>query len=501
MKLSIKNNISYLILSSFLIIFELILITKGKWVGDFFEHSAVINELSKNLFHPNNPIISSETPHAFFSPYSFFVAGFSKITGFNSIDSLAYFSVFNLLFFLYSLYFFSKSIFKNKYNLIASLTLVFTMVFWGKSPFIWSGFYHIFGLHYVLSYPSTFAISLTLLILGLVSKNNTKYYLVVIFCNAIVLITHPTTAVTLFIGISTLCFCSNDYSIRRGFVKSIILIVPSLLLSLLWPYFNIIDLFIGNKTTADFHISSSVMYTDVFKRFWPILLVIPSFIYSKKDSIVMFLTLTIVVLLLVFAAGYLFNFYGVSRVISAAMLFSHFLIAYTVAFVLDEMKLFNKCYLIFLTITFLSSIFFNFYSLAKVALSVFKEKDIEYYNKFSFLNSEINPSDIILSDSKSSWIIPSYNGKVISSSCADGCRHPLYWVDNYQKRRIDLNSFFEEESSDSLRFVVLQDYKPDYILINYSNVDISISTYKWLKSLGETTYKENNLELLKFYKK
>ena len=499
MVLNIKNYNCYFILSSFLIIFEFILIKKGHWVGDFFEHSAVVNELSKNLFHPNNPIISSEIAHAFFSPYSFVVGFFSKVSGFNSIDSLAYFAFFNLIFFLYSLYVFSKSIFPKKYNLIASLALIFIMFFWGKSPFVWSGFYHIFVLHYVLAYPSTFAVSLMLLTLGLVSKNKIKYYLVVIFCNAIVLISHPPTAVILFISICTMCFCFNDYSLKRGIIKSFILIVPSVLLSFFWPYFNIIDLFVGNKSTVDFHISSSLMYTDIFKRNWPILLAIPSFIYSKKDSNVMFLALTTVLLLLVYVAGYLFDFHGISRVISGAMLFSHLLIAYNTIYSLDELKIFNKFYLLFLISTFLISISLNFSQLGKVVLSILKEKDIEYHSKFSFLRKEVQPNDIILSDTKSSWIIPSYNGKVISSSCSNGCKHPLYWVDNYQQRRTDVNSFFKKESSDSLRFVILQEYEPDYLLINYFNVDISCSTYEYLKSLSETIYEENNLELLKLH--
>ena len=209
----------------------------------------------------------------------------------------------------------------------------------------------------------------------------------------------------------------------------------------------------------------------------------------------MFITLTIIFLTLVYITGYLFNFYGVSRVISGVMFFSHVLIAYTVTSFLAKSNLFKKRYLLFVLSVFLLSISLNFIELGKVFMGIFKKKDIEYYNKFSFLKSEVTPNDIILSDSKSNWIIPSYNGKVIAS------RHPLYWIDDYKERRTDVTSFFSKESSDSLRLITIQNYRPDYILINFSNIEISSSTHRWLKSLGETVYEENNLELLKLHQK
>lgn len=501
MNFNILKKNSYLVLASFLIIFEFIQITKGQWVGDFFEHAAVVKELSQNLFHPKNPIIRSEIPHAFFSPYAVVVAAFSKFTGLSSIHALTCFAFFNLIFFLYCLYFFSKSIFQKKHGLIASLSLIFTMLFWGESPFIWSGFYHIFGLHYILPYPSTFALALSLLTLGLVSKNNSKYYPIIIFCNAVVLITHPTTAVILFTAIVAMCFCFKGYSLKQYIVNTTTLTLPSVVLSMFWPYFNIFDLLIGNNSALDFNTSSVVVYSDIFKKNWPILLAVPSLIYSKYHSKAVFLALSVAMLVLFYLAGYIFNFYGISRVISGAILFSHILIAYTVVLLLDKPKIVHRYYLSFLLLSFVISISLNFSQLGRVVAKIFKEKDIEYYHKFSFLKSEVNSTDIILSDNRSNWYIPSYNGKVISSSCADECKHPLHWIDDYKDRRNAIDSFFMKESSDSLKLILIKTYNPDYILINYSNIDISDSTYKWIKRLGQITYKKNNFELLKLYKK
>ena len=98
--MKILYRYSFFIISAVLVIFEITLILRGQWSGDFWEHSAVVSELSKDLIHPGNPIVNLNIPHAFFSPFSLFVAFFSRITGLNSIQSLEYFAFFNLLFFL-----------------------------------------------------------------------------------------------------------------------------------------------------------------------------------------------------------------------------------------------------------------------------------------------------------------------------------------------------------------------------------------------------------------
>jgi len=116
---------SFLLISAVLVIFEIILILKGQWSGDFWEHSAVVCELSSNLAHPGNPIINLNIPHAFFSPFSVLVALFSRITSLNSILSLQYFAFFNLLFFLSMFYFFVKVFFENNYILVSTLSLLF----------------------------------------------------------------------------------------------------------------------------------------------------------------------------------------------------------------------------------------------------------------------------------------------------------------------------------------------------------------------------------------
>lgn len=114
--------------------------------------------------------------------------------------------------------------------------------------------------------------------------------------------------------------------------------------------------------------------------------------------------------------------------------------------------------------------------------------------KYNFLRNIIESDKLILSDSKSNWFIPSFNGKVISSM------HPLYWVNDINERRRAIHSFFTRESSNVLRVGIIQKYHPDYILLNHSEIDLNESTQKWLNRIGQTTYKSDQLELIKIRK-
>jgi len=491
--LKIINHYSFLIVAVFLIIFESIKILKGQWGGDFWEHSAVVNELSKHLIHPNNPIIRTDIPHAFFSPYSLLVAIFSRITNLNSILALQFFAFFNLIFFLLSFYWFCKSVFKENHTLVAALSLLLILFFWGIDPICWSGFYHIMVLHAVLPYPSTFTISLVFLILSIVIKDNIQQsYLnniIILLLSAVVFITHPPTAFFLYSGIIALNFSFNNYSLKHCIIKSSIVIIPSLTLCFLWPYYNIIDLLIGNNT--DFHTISKGLYSGFIKNNWPLVLLVPSLFFIKKDKIFNFFLIGIILMFLIYISGFIFKIYGVSRLISNIMMFAHILMAYSVVLLINEPKMYSKAYLITLFIAITISLSLNNRNLRSTVDNIFKNKNIEDYNKFSFLRNLVAPDDIILSDANSSWIIPSFSGKVISSL------HPIYGINDINERRNALDSFFIKENSDSIRQVIIHKYHPNYLLIDYSKVDLEFSTFQWLKSIGQTVYKDNQLELIK----
>src|SRR5689334_13057903 len=88
---------SYRIAAIALALFKTYRILQQQWSGDFWQHSAVVKALSENLVHPGNPVVLSDAPHAFYSPYALLVAVFSRLTGFDPIVSLSSFAFLNML--------------------------------------------------------------------------------------------------------------------------------------------------------------------------------------------------------------------------------------------------------------------------------------------------------------------------------------------------------------------------------------------------------------------
>jgi len=482
----------YIILSLLVFVFELFYILKSKWTNDFWEHSAAVNELSRNLFHPSNPIINENIPHAFYSPYTFLVAVFSKITHLNSIVSLQCFALFNLVFFLLAFYLFCKSIFKVKHQAIATFGLLFVLFFWGLDPSMWSGFYHIMVLNYVLPYPSTFAISLSFLILSMVAAGQKQMVkpaqtVLLIFLNAIVFITHPMTAVFLYTAIVVMTFTFNNYSVKQCFVRSIIIVLPAILLTMLWPYYNIADLL--HNSNPDFDIDSKTLYIGILQRFWPALFAIPGMVIFIKEKTINFLSLTMILMVLICWAGWLSGIYGVSRILSDIMILAQISLGCLLVFCIRDFKLWSKIFIGLTGIAFSVSVYVNGQNLIRTWH--FNGTYVEDIRRYGFIRDCIADNDLVLSDEFSNWYIPSFGGKVIAS------RHPLYWVKDLEPRRNAVKVFFANESSDSARFAIINKYKPTYILIDHSRTQLADSTITTIVNKGKEIYKSDGMELIK----
>jgi hypothetical protein len=481
---------SFITICLVLVAFESFTILKGHWLGDFWEHSAVVKELSENLFHPSNPIIKTNAPHAFFSPYAVLVAAIARLTSTNSIDALQYAAFFNLFFFLFCFHKFCKVILVGKDNIIASFSLLLVLFFWGRDPLGWSGFYHFISLHYVLPYPSTFAMALSLLTLSVLgAEQNAKYFtlnsVAVILMIAIVLLTHPNTGILLLTAIVGMNFSFSNYSWKYAIIKSLVLIIPAFSLSLLWPYFSVVQLLFGNN--SDFQIASKRLYQGVFRMYWPCLLVLPGFFFARRDKIFYFFFSTLGLMTAIYVVGYITKIYGVGRIIAGIMMFAHFLMAYMIVqCVANKRRISSILYLILLGGAFCTSLFLN----KKFINTAFNTPRGHEYINYGFLRTLVKSNDIVLSDRGSNSGIPSFSGKVVSWD------KPLYWVADLDERRSAVQAFFSVSTSDSIRKVILEKYKPDFVLFDYSRLDLNPQTVQWIESLGKVIYKKNQQELI-----
>ena len=479
----------FFIASGVLFLFEAVKIARNDWGGDFWTHSAVVHELSFHLLHPQNPIIKSDIPHAFYSPYSLLVASFAAITHIDTIHALEIFAYFNLAFLLVSFYFFTKSIFREHHQLLACASLVLMLLFWGADPPGWSGFYHLIILKDVLPYPSTFAMSLSFFVLSLLSKTqslNVSQSILVILLSSVILISHPTTFVFLFLGTLALYRSFHSLSVQVTLAKTGVIMLPSLLLCLLWPYFNIIDLF--TRDNAIFHQESKVLYQNILGKIWPAVAVLPALIFFKKDRVFNFLSLSIGLMLVVYLGGDLTGKFGLSRLLSPIMIYADLLISYFLFYLFKTNTNFLKVYLLACLAALILCVYVNRASLINT-VDLLKPRRTHYYTRYAFLQKIVNRYDLILSDMNSNQYIPTFSGKVVAF------KSPLYWVSDINERKASVISFFNPSTSDSLRQIIITRYHPDYVLVDQAS-KLTDSTLLRLKGNGRVVHTEDELLLI-----
>lgn len=446
----------YLLCSLSLISVMAYLMSQGQWQGDFWEHAAVLNEWSKHLWQPNNPIIGGPTPHAFFSPYAFVLA---FITWFGNLDIIVVLfgaGVFNCCFYCYSIAHLSKSLRPNRAYFLALILLLFILFFYGQAPWVWSGFYHFNALVFVLPYPSTFSMALSVLSISLAHRSlqqfDIKNTLWLGICTAIVALTHPTTGVFLFIALGLLFLVHLNRS--EILAKQFLGLGLGLLLICLWPYYPFLELIGGD--TSDFHNDSHVLYQNLTARYWPLALSLIG-LFFLRDKTMRHLLLLLFALLGIFSLAKVFGMFGFSRLISTAQLVSHIATAYGLVLLFDRYKKYRFIIFAGIGMACAVGVFFNTASFKETYLMPSMKRD---YNSFYSLNSVVDEYDIIISDNNTSWMLPAFAGKVISSM------HPLYWIPDIKARREALASFYEPNQTATLLLQKAHKYGVKFVLIN-----------------------------------
>ena len=457
----------YLLLSAFIVLLMISSTINGLWVGDFWEHSAVVRELAAHPFSPEHPLLAIKTPHAFYSPYSLGVALFSRICQLDPVTALAIAGVVNFVLLLISLRLFIGQLFDCRN--VDFFTLLFMLLLWGQIPWSYSSFFHLRVLNYVLPYPSTFSTALSLFAFAsfIYAVKNKKpiWYLPILFIIAIVLLAHPYTFIFLTVGLFALSIGFKakwvDYIWFTG------IYVAAIMIALIWPYFSFIE-FIKSGSSA-FHGDIGSMYVKFFSRTWPALLLgIPLIVLRFKKNFRDPLVLMFLGFILIYLYGYFFGKSAYGRVIAYFMFVLHLVIAEGAAR-LEEKFTVKKmtpqiAHFIFICLILIVLIPLSFRDVLKVGLRNAipgKKNSFESYKIFSHY---VKHDEIVLSDIYTSWFIPTFGGKVVASNNA------LAFVNDQLIRRNDVNLFFSKNTTFEERIEIIKKYKVDILLFNKERI-------------------------------
>jgi len=439
----------------------------GLWVGDFWEHSAVVRELSLHPFSPGHPILDVDKPHAFYSPYSLTVALFARLCHLDPVTALAIAGVLNIVLLLISLRLFTGLMFENKN--ISFYTLLFILLLWGQIPWSYSSFFHLRVLNYVLPYPSTFSTALSFFAFSglIVAIKNYRYvwYIPVFFTIVIVLLSHPYTFIFLTVGLGSLLIGLKarwqDYVWLGGIYAA------ALIIALLWPLFPFLE-FIKSGSSA-FHGDIGSMYVKFFSRTWPALLPgVPLVIWRLKTNFRDPLVLMFLSFLIIYLYGHFFDKSAFGRVIAYFMLTMHLVIAAGAAGLEERFRLKKLsptmaqfvyvCLILFILLPL------SFRDVLKVGLRNAVPGKDNTFDQYKILSQYVNRDDVALSDIYTSWFIPTFAGRVVASNNA------LAFVDDQLVRRNDVNRFFKENTLFNERLEILKKYHVDVLVFNKSQV-------------------------------
>ena len=114
------------------------------------------------------------------------------------------------------------------------------------------------------------------------------------------------------------------------------------------------------------------------------------------------------------------------------------------------------------------------------------------YKNLTFLPDYIQKGSVVLSDLDTSWLVPSFGGKVI------GALHVQAFVADDEQRRIDLLDFFAQNATAAKRQAIIQKYKPDYFLIDKHAIKDWKQLLSKLDSFSKTTQVYENAQYLLF---
>jgi hypothetical protein len=364
-------------------------------------------------------------------------------------------------------------------HITAFYALLFVLFLWGENPWSYSGFFHFWILGDVLPYPSTFCVALSLIALSLNVKNldqaNLSRKFLIFIIALVVLLSHPLTFVFLNIGLGLqLVFLLTDRSLKalsRLICQLVVGCMAVFGLALLWPYFSILELL--TRAGSVYHTANLEMYSQVFQRIWPIIFLLPLVSWALHDRNGRWLLTLVFILACIYGLAYWTRTYSYGRVIAMIALLLQILIAEGVARI--ELRL-NFQRPILQTLIPLGLIFIIFIcsinwiipaarrgmSIANSMLHNRNVSNQQAFKNISFLSTTIKQNDLVISDLQTSWLIPTFGGRVIAA------QHPLAFVPDQLERKKDLEIFFDEKTNATKREKIIKKYKPKYYFIEAS---------------------------------
>ena len=464
----------YFVLCLFLLYKVAIYATNGIWYGDFWEHSAAVAALVVNPLHPSHPFFGLSAPHAFLTPYHLLVAQFVRATSLDVANSLALFGVINYCLLVLGLFWYVRGFDRDQAGRSSFYALLCILFLWGSEPWGYSGFLHFGLIADVLPYASTFAMAMSFIALainfGEMRMSRSVQALIVTVLSTVVLLTHPLTFVFLATGLICQCLQPGDMmTVARRTTRMVLALAVSGALAALWPYFSIIALLTGAGDV--YHPSNQPMYVNVLQRIWPVLVLSPLLPGALRDARQRTILYHLAALCLIYGLGYVSGKYSYGRDITFIVILAQILLGAWFArserrlddlypTITNALRIALAIGLIASSVSWLVPTFTRSLTVINSLRIGRQVSNQQMYSQLTFLPSFVKPGDVVLSDIETSWLVPTFSGKVIAGL------HAQAFVADHETRISDLTRFFDPNSDERIRQSIVESYKPTFLLLD-----------------------------------
>jgi hypothetical protein len=468
----------------------------GQWGGDFWEHAAVVRELATHPLSPVHPILLSDAPHSFYSPYALGIALIARTTGLDAVTTFSVAGVVNLTVFLFSLGLFVSVLFPENREATSFYALLFILFLWGMSQYSASGFFNLLSLSYTLPYPSTFAASMVFMALAmwiwLVRDGHVRWIIPIAAVSGVVLLSHPLTYIFLAVGLVAILVAEQP-RLRPALWLMMLVFAASLLAAAVWPYYPFFKMILFDPAYNNYLKTDSVcFYQSIPYRVLPALIGVPVIIWRMRVNWRDPLGLMFVMLVSVYMFGAMFEQWTFGRVLSPIVLILQISLAASVARVESSLDYKSLSPSVQRGVYCLIIVFFSLACSAWYFPHILQRSMPDSPSvriEFAFLSRFIPQYDVVLSNFNTKLIIPTFGGKIVASD------RPLAFVPDLQQRRQDVNDFFSSKSDNDARLAIARKYGCRHILLSKGNGN-SPEIIRSFLPLGSVAYEDKEFLLL-----
>lgn len=479
----------YLLLSGALFLLVLHHSWTDAWLGDFWVHVPAVEELAARPSQPRNPLFGDDHPYAFLSPYALLLGLASRLSRLGSIEVVVLQGLVNLTLLLAALYAFVATWLGRR--AAAFYALLFMLFLWGRDPWVYSSFFNLRSLAFVLPYPSAFAAALALgglaMFPRIAGSGSRAWVSLAIPLLAILWIVHPVNALFLCAGLVACCL--EVPRPRRQVAALALAAAASLALAFAWPLYPVRQLWFGEAATV--HAGNDVMYHDLFSRIAPALLGAPWLLVRLRRNARDPLALLALCLALLVACGGALGQWSYGRLISHVVLMLQVALADACAALEERLgRLRAGAILRHLLAPSIAAI------LVAGSWSVALRPTLEEAWRgdplwLSFLQNQVGRDDVVLTDLETCWYVPSFSGKVVAFPMR------LPFVPDHDERQRAVTRFFERGVPQVERLDILQRYGVAYLLVPKGHFADWPALLAELRPFGRVVYSSPEHELLR----